>query len=96
MKKNQGLHTISLIRLLLVVLMIFTLVAVLFPTYLLAQNNQSNTIPAKAAQEESFIPSPSSLVPVKPSLEPSPFRSPSLYFGNTSVPLTRHCGKIPT
>jgi hypothetical protein len=77
MEKNQGLHTISLIRLILNVFMIFTLVAALFPTGILAQNNQSNSITVTTTQEESFVTSPPSVLPSKSLLGSSPSPAPT-------------------
>jgi hypothetical protein len=72
MKKTQGTLVNSITHLVLSILLVFICVAALLPAHILAQNNQSNSIPAKAAQKESSIPSTSSLVSASFSLEPSP------------------------
>jgi hypothetical protein len=51
MKKKHGLHRNILARAFVSIFMIFTLVAVLFPANLLAQNNQSNSITVMTTRE---------------------------------------------
>jgi hypothetical protein len=77
MKKNRGLRRKLLAPTFVNILIVFTLVAALFPAGILAQNIQSNSIPVTTTQEESFVTSPPSVLPPKSLLGSSPSPTPT-------------------
>jgi|WetSurMetagenome_2_1015567.scaffolds.fasta_scaffold815799_1 hypothetical protein len=84
MKKNRGRLINSIAQIFINLIMAFILVIVLLPINILAQNNQSNSIPAKAVREQSSFTIPSYVVPPKspnelsPSPEPTPEPTPEI------------------